>query len=131
MTTISQLSTTEPKKQNQTKQTTRTGTESQKWRSHGGVSVGGGRMGRKCTGHKKHNCQAPNRQGEIKNSIGNGEAKELICTAHGHELRGECQREGDAGWRGRKGRKKWDNCNSTINKIYLKKEKSPQRETFC
>ena len=29
----SQLSTTEPKKQKQTKQTTRTGTESQKWRS--------------------------------------------------------------------------------------------------
>ena len=46
MTTNSQLSTTEPKKQkqNQTKQTTRTGTESQKWRSHGGLSVGRGRM---------------------------------------------------------------------------------------
>ena len=42
MTTNSQLSTTEPKKQKQkwTKQTTRTGTESQKWRSHGGLSVG-------------------------------------------------------------------------------------------
>ena len=26
---------------------------------------------------------------EVKNSIGNGEAKELICTTHGHELRGE------------------------------------------
>ena len=31
---------------------------------------------------------AQNRQGEVKNSIGNGEAKELICTTHGHELRG-------------------------------------------
>ena len=44
MTTNSQLSTTEPEKQKQkpktTKQTTRTGTESQKWRSHGGLSVG-------------------------------------------------------------------------------------------
>ena len=40
ITTNSQLSTTEPKKQKQTKQTTRTGTESQKWRSHGGLSVG-------------------------------------------------------------------------------------------
>ena len=40
MTTDSQLSTTEPKKQKQTKQTTRTGTESQKWRSHGGLSLG-------------------------------------------------------------------------------------------
>ena len=28
------------KKQNQTKQTTRIGTESQKWRSHGGLSLG-------------------------------------------------------------------------------------------
>ena len=25
--------------------------------------------------------------GEVKNSIGNGEAKEHICTTHGHELR--------------------------------------------
>ena len=44
MTTNSQLLTTEPKKnkqkQEQTKQTTRTGTESQKWRSHGGLSAG-------------------------------------------------------------------------------------------
>ena len=40
ITTNSQLSTTEPKKQKQTNQTTRTGTESQKWRSHGGLSVG-------------------------------------------------------------------------------------------
>ena len=39
MTTNSQLSTTEPKNQKQTKQTTRTGTESQKWRSHRGLSV--------------------------------------------------------------------------------------------
>ena len=42
MTTNSQLSTTEPKKKNpkQSKQTTRTGRESQKWRSHGASSVG-------------------------------------------------------------------------------------------
>ena len=31
------------KKQKQAKQTTRTGTESQKWRSHGGLSVGKGK----------------------------------------------------------------------------------------
>ena len=44
MTTNSQLSTTEPKKQKQKqiKQTTRTGTESQKWRPHGGLSTGQG-----------------------------------------------------------------------------------------
>ena len=45
MTMNSQLSTTEPKKQKQTKQTTRTGTESQKWRSLGDLSVGKGRGG--------------------------------------------------------------------------------------
>ena len=42
MTTNSHLSTTESRKQKQKqiKQTTRTGTESQKWRSHGGLSAG-------------------------------------------------------------------------------------------
>ena len=41
MTRNSQLSTTEPKTKK--KQTTRTGTESQKWRSQGGLSAGKGR----------------------------------------------------------------------------------------
>ena len=60
MTTNSQLSTTEPKKtppkQDQTKQTTRTETESQKWKSHGGLSVGieKGENGGKGRGNKKH-----------------------------------------------------------------------------
>ena len=55
MTTKSQLSTTEPKKQQQqTKQTTRTGTESQKWRSHGGLAVGEGETGGKGTGNNWH-----------------------------------------------------------------------------
>ena len=46
MTTNSQLSATEPKKKKKTKRTIRIGTESQKWRSHGGLSVerGRGRM---------------------------------------------------------------------------------------
>ena len=71
MTTNSQLSTTEPKK-TKTK-TTRTGTESQKWRSHGGLSVGRwrGENGRKGTGNKEHKWQVQNRQGEVKNGIGN------------------------------------------------------------
>ena len=45
-----------------------------------------------------------NRQGEVKNSMGNGEAKEVICTTHGHELRREgmlvgvgCSEERDKG----------------------------------
>ena len=41
------------------------------------------------TGNKKHNWWAHNRQGEVKNSIGNREVKELICMTHGHELRGQ------------------------------------------
>ena len=37
------------------------------------------------------------------NSIGNGEAKELICTSHGHELReGIAGGNGGIGWRGAK-----------------------------
>ena len=40
MTANSQLLTTTPKAKKQTKQTTRTGTEPQKWRSHGELSIG-------------------------------------------------------------------------------------------
>ena len=47
MTTNSQLSTNVPKRQiMKTKQTTRTGTESEKWTSHRGISVGRGKRGR-------------------------------------------------------------------------------------
>ena len=77
MTTNSQLSTAEPKKQ--TKQTRR-GTESQKWRSHGGLSTGeqeGERRG-KGTENKQHKWWVEDRQGEVKNSIGNVEVKEHI-----------------------------------------------------
>ena len=52
MTTNSQLSTNEPKKKKErkimktkTNQTTGTGTESEKWTSHGGFLVGRGRGG--------------------------------------------------------------------------------------
>ena len=101
MTTKSQLSTTESKTQKQTKQITKTRTESQKWISHGGLSVGRGmgENGEKGTGNKKHKWSVQNRQGEVKNNIGNGEAKELIYMAHGHKLRGE----GSAGGRGVQG----------------------------
>ena len=44
MTTNSQLSTDSKKNKNKTnKQTTRTGTESEKWTSHGGLSAGRGK----------------------------------------------------------------------------------------
>ena len=109
MTTNSKLLTTEPKKQKQTKHTTRAGTESQKQRSHGGLSAWRGREenGRKGTRNKKHNWQIQNRQGEVKNSIGNGEAKELICMNHGYELKwGNVGGRDSAGWKGTKGREK-------------------------
>ena len=48
-------------------------------------------MWEKGTGSKKQNWWVQNRQGEVKNSTGNGEAKELTCTTHEHELKeGEC-----------------------------------------
>ena len=57
MTTDSQLSTTKPKKQKQkqTKQTTKTGTEPQKWRSHGSLSArrGSGKKGGKIQGIRR------------------------------------------------------------------------------
>ena len=60
-----QLSTTEPKTKTKTKTKpiTRTGTESQKWRSHGRLSVGQGREenGGKGAGNKKHKWQVENR----------------------------------------------------------------------
>ena len=62
----SQLLTTDLKqKQQQAKQTSRTGTESQKYRSHGGLSAGewqGERAG-KGTGNKQHKWQVEDRGG--------------------------------------------------------------------
>ena len=63
---------------------------------------------------------ARTKQGEVKNSIGNVEAKELICMTQGNELRGGgCEWEGVCKAEGKK-RGKWDNCNSIIKKKYLK-----------
>ena len=80
---------------------------------------GGGKWG-KSTGNKKHKWWVQNRQGEVKKSMGNGETKELVCMTHGHELRLGNDGGQGTGQRGIKGRKKWDNCNSIINKRYLK-----------
>ena len=62
MTTNSQLSTNEPKRKEKTmktntKPTTRTGKESEKWTSQGVISVGSGEGGMEGegTGKKKHN----------------------------------------------------------------------------
>ena len=54
----------------------------------------GWERGGKCTWNKQHTWQVKDRQREVKNSIGNVEAKELIWMTHGHELkRGECMWE--------------------------------------
>ena len=57
-------------------------------------------------------------------SIGNGEAKELICMTHGYELKGEIAGgKGVTRQRGAKG-ENWDNCNGIINKMYFLKRSS-------
>ena len=56
------------------------------WRVGYQQGGGGEKNGGKGTGNKKHKWQVQNRQGQVKNSIGNGEAKELTYTTHGHEL---------------------------------------------
>ena len=46
------------------------------------------------------------RQGEVKNSIENGIAKELTCMTHGHELRGRLlEGRGVPGGEGQRGKK--------------------------
>ena len=73
-------------------------------------------------GIKKYNWEEENRQGDVKHSIEKGEFKELICTTHGHKLRGLLLEGRGVPGRGTKG-KNWDSCNSIINKIYFKKIK--------
>ena len=67
---------------------------------------GGGNRG-KGTGIKKHNWQVQSRQGDVKNSIGNGQAKELIYMTCGHELKGRLLEETGIPGRGGKG-ENWD-----------------------
>ena len=99
MTANSQLLTTTLK--TKTKANNQNRNESQKWRSQGGLSAGEGERWGKGTENKQHKWQVENRQGEVKNSIGNVEAKELICMTHKHELRGQNMGGGVKG-RGRK-----------------------------
>ena len=89
MTTNSQLLTTEPKKK-KTKTKTRQTRTGQNHRN-GDHMEGGereGENGGKGAGNKKHKWQVQKRQGEGMNSVGNGEAKDVICVTHGHELWG-------------------------------------------
>ena len=66
--------------------------------------------------------------GNVRYSIGNGEAKGLICMTCEHEQRCEDYlRE----WRlqagGEQRGKNWDNCNNKINKIQLLKNKKKHK----
>ena len=64
------------------------------------MGKGRGRIGEKVQGIRGINGRYKI-DGEVKNSIGNGEAKELIRTTHGHELRpGAGEGGGDAGGSG-------------------------------
>ena len=69
------------------------------------------RMGGEGTGNKKHKWQVQTRQGEVKNSIGNVDAKELICITYGHELSEGGMLVGEQVQGGEKlrGGEKWDN----------------------
>ena len=103
MTTNSQLN-LKKKPHQKTKKTSRTGTGSPEkeipWRVISG-------QGKDCgespiTGNKKHKQQVQNRQGKVKNSVGNSEAKELTHMTYGCELRWG----GDAG--GRRVQDRWE-----------------------
>ena len=55
------------------------------------------------TRNKKHNWQVQTRQRDVKNSMGNREAKEFICMIHGYELSGGIAGgKGYTRWRGEK-----------------------------
>ena len=89
--------------------------------------VSSGRVGEerggKVTENKKHKWWVEDRQRDIKNNRGNGEAKELIYMSHRHELRqGMLEGWEVQGGGGIKGEENWENCNSIINKIDFKKE---------
>ena len=66
--------------------------------------------------------QLQNSHGDVKQSIGKGVAKELMCMDHGHEQWcGDCLRVWEVLNGGGEMEKDWDNCNSIINKIEFKK----------
>ena len=74
-------------------------------------------MSEEMRGLRSTNRWLQNNHGDVKYSIGNGVAKELICMTHGHEQRcGDCLREWGLLGGGRQKGKSWDNCNSIINK---------------
>ena len=64
------------------------------------------------------NRQLHNSHGDVKYSVGNGAAKELIFMTHGHEQWCvDCLKEWGVQGRGGKGGKNWDNSKNANNKI--------------
>ena len=57
--------------------------------------------------------------GDVKNSIGNGKAKELTCMTHGQELWGGIAGGNRVLGEGGQTGKNWDNSNRIINKKYF------------
>ena len=76
-----------------------------------------GGMGEEVRGLRSTSRELQNSQGDVKYSVGNGGAKELIRRIHGHEQRwGDCLSEWIVlGGRGQRG-KNQNICNSIINK---------------
>ena len=92
MTTNSQLLTTEHKRNKNKNKLSKQLEQEQNYRNRDHIEGYHGeweeKRGERATENKQHKWQVQNRQGEGKNSIGNVEAKELICMTHGHELKG-------------------------------------------
>ena len=90
MTTNSQLSTTEPKNTQKPKhELSKQLAKDQNHRNRDHMEGyqwgrGEGRMREKVQGLGSINGRYKNRHGEFKNSVGNGEDKELLCMTHGH-----------------------------------------------
>ena len=125
MTTNSQLWTNLKQKQKQTKQTTRTGTESEKWTSHGGISVGKGEgrnRGEKVQGRSiihRHKTD-----GEREKWYRKQRTERIYMYNPWTWTKGWRILEGwGAGQSGDKGRK-IGKTNSIINKKYVKKKNS-------
>ena len=80
----------------------------------GGECVG---MGEEVRGLRHTNRQLQNSHGDIKNSVGNGAAKELTHMTHEHEqICRDCLRDEGCCVEGVKGENQ-ANCNSIINEI--------------
>ena len=80
---------------------------------NGGQWAGGG-WGHRGKGVGIKHKLVENRQGDVKNRIGKGKAKNLYV--HGHEQRrGYHWREWGVLGGGEEREKNWDNCNSIIN----------------